>query len=201
VVVRLRLFWTVAPLAGMVMAVPACGSASGTPRDTVTASSVRASPQKEATPAMSTSPSSPPLGGSDHSARAEPGKVTITVSASSYRGGSPVSAVITNGLNQAIYTEDGKSDCSIAFLERRDGASWTEAVGCGLRRPPATVAIGAGRGRTVGYDPAGISARSGGGTTSTLAAGTYRIRFTYRLTGEPAAEDPLGVLSASFTIT
>jgi hypothetical protein len=126
--------------------------------------------------------------------------VTIAVSAPTYRSGSVVSAVVANGLNKSIYTEDAKTDCSIAFLERLDGTSWTVVAGCALRRPPATLAIGPGRGRTVTYDPTSVNFGSAGGTRSALTAGTYRIRFTYRLSAEPAAEEPLTVLSAPFTI-
>src|SRR3954449_4224903 len=106
-----RLFRTVTPLVGIAVAVSACGSASTSPRDTVTASSAQASAQKGITPTVSTS--SEPLGGSDFPTSVEPGKVTITLSASKYRSGSVVSAVVANGLGAPLYTEDAKSDCSI----------------------------------------------------------------------------------------
>jgi len=131
----------------------------------------------------------------------EPGKVVIRLSAASYTTKETISATIANGLDRTLYTEDSKSDCSIAILERRNGADWQPLVGCALGRMPLVVVIGAGRGRVVTINPrsehfAGIS----GTLEPGIGAGTYRIKFTYQLAPEAEAGESQVAYSPVFDI-
>ncbi len=151
-------------------------------------------------PAMAASPSPVDLG---TPMKVMPGKVNIVLGASAFREGERIRATIVNGLGRAIYTDDSKTDCSIVFLERRVGNGWQQIPACPLGRAPRVVAIGSARGRVVTIDPFSVFLRLGttpDASKPALRAGTYRIKFTYRLSPTPDAEEPFAVLSPAFRI-
>jgi hypothetical protein len=135
------------------------------------------------------------MGGSGVPMPAPAGKITITVSASSYGPGQVVSATIANGLDKPVFTTDSKSDCSIAILEREEAGAWNPILTCMVRRPPVTVAIGSSRGRTVLMNLSNFAAPG-----TPLEAGTYRLTFTYGL-GREQGQEPLVARSPTFEIT
>jgi hypothetical protein len=190
--------WLAALLLGCLMLAQGCasaGSAGGAPG--VTAGSGRRSPDNGSGPGA-TAGSGEPMGGLGYPVQARDGKVTVTVSARSYKPRVPIGAVVTNGLRHAIYTQDTKSDCSILLLQRLDGASWADVSGCALGRPPAVVAIGASHARTVAIDPGSINFANGS-PTATLPPGTYRLRLTYGFSFQEG-DEPMAATSPPFVL-
>jgi hypothetical protein len=161
-----------------------------------------------ATPAAGASPNaSSPTGPGDGPGTPAPvrkGEVTVTPAARGYAVGHVVRATVANGMDRAVYTEDFKTDCAIAFLQRHEPGGWVDVLGCRLGRPTLTVAIGPGMGRDVAFDPRGVHLAGGPGGTGTgpgFGAGTYRVRFTYRLEPDPGGgQDSLVAYSAEFAI-
>lgn len=134
-------------------------------------------------------------------AKTEPGKVTIALVQGSFSIGQVIRAAVLNGLTQTIYSSDMKSDCSIVFLERLENESWQPVPGCISLRAPLVVEIGTGRAQMVEINPFSTHfGVSSGSATPALQAGTYRLKFTYRLTLEPEGEEPIAVYSAMFEI-
>ena len=131
----------------------------------------------------------------------ESGKVSVVPSAPALKQGDVIRAVIANGLERTLYTEDEKTDCSIVFLERSDAGTWHPVPGCALGRLPLVVAIGPGRGRVVTINPLSIHLRMGKPPTAkpAIGAGTYRIRFVYRV-GLARGGQEFAALSRSFSI-
>jgi len=122
------------------------------------------------------------------------------MSASAYPVGAVVSAVVANGLDQTIYAQDSKTDCTIAFLQRHAGARWVDIPACALGRPPLTVAIGPSLGRTVSFNPFSVHFGVVTDARPALNAGSYRVKFTYRSGAGDDAQEPLVAYSASFPI-
>ncbi|SRR6266536_531685 len=180
----------------LLLLLQACGSGSG--RDSgQQATGITVTPDTTVVPGSG----GQPLGGLGEPVQAPAGRVSITLSASSYARGDVISGVIANGLDRTLYTMDSKSDCSIAILERQQDGAWTPILGCAVRRPPVTVAIGPSRGRTIAFDPsssnfAAVLGRAG----VPLVAGTYRLRFTYGFSRDQGQE-PLAAQSSPFQIT
>jgi len=149
-------------------------------------------------PEASQSPFREPLSGLGDRVTTPPGEVGITVSEEPFELGSPISALVANGLDQTIYTEDSQSDCSILLLERLETSRWEPVPGCNVRRPPLRVAIGSSRGRTVLIDPSSDAFLAVLGPTEVpLHEGTYRLTLTYRAHSGPSRL----VSSAPFQIT
>ncbi len=162
-----------------------------TPRGTVLA------PEAPAT----SGPSVKPALGTPVPVIVEPDQVTITLSKLAYAAGEAIEATIANGLTQAVYTEDSKSDCSIAILEQWDGQTWHPLLGCAVGRPPLVVAIGPGQGQMVRIDPFSVHfGVSPGAAAPAFGGGTYRIKFAYRLEPGPEGETPYEVYSKEFSI-
>jgi hypothetical protein len=134
--------------------------------------------------------------------KTDPGKVSVLLAASSLREGDKIRATVANGRRQTIYSEDSKTDCSIVILERWAGKTWQPVLGCAVRRAPIVVAIGPGRGRIVTIDPSSLHLRAGmpGTSKPVLRAGTYRIKFAYRLGLGSGVEEPFSAFSPSFQI-
>jgi hypothetical protein len=148
---------------------------------------------------MSTSPAPPEPSDAGSPVAVQPGKVTATVDEPSYRAGAVVSATIANGLSRPIFTTDFKTACTIAFLQRQASGAWTDVTGCRLGRPTATVTIGPGAGRAVEFDPHSFHLTHGGSGLA-FGAGSYRVKFTYRLETGPEGDQPLSAYSAEFPI-
>ncbi|HTD48924.1 MAG TPA: hypothetical protein VK881_16790 [bacterium] len=131
----------------------------------------------------------------------QPGKVSIVLSAPVFKEGDVIRAVIANGLERTLYTEDEKTDCSIVFLERSGADTWHPVPGCALGRAPLVVAIGPGRGRAVTINPFSFHLRMGMPTSTkpAVGAGTYRIRFVYRV-GLAGGSQEFAAISRSFSV-
>ncbi|MDI6772680.1 MAG: hypothetical protein QME77_08845 [bacterium] len=132
-----------------------------------------------------------------------PGKVTLSLGVRSLGPGDLIRIAVVNGLRQTIYTEDMKSDCSIVLLERYSGGAWQPLPGCALGRAPRVVAIAPGQVRPVEINPRSIHFLSGAPKEpgrSPIGAGTYRIRFGYRLARGPEGEETHVVHSELFRV-
>jgi len=127
------------------------------------------------------------------------GQVTVNLSASDFSQGEVIEFTVSNGLDQIIYVEDMKTSCSIAVLEVKEGDSWSPLLNCGMERLPMVLPIGPGMGRMVSIDP--LAAEGAVPGESTLATGTYRVRFSYRMEPEPEGEEPFSVLSEEFKLS
>lgn len=164
---------------------PAGGSGSGT------ATSVPGGSGSEA--------SAPPPGPGSESVPFAEGEVSVTPDAGHYPVGAVVQVTVSNGLDRPIFTEDFKTACSIVVLQRRDGGSWTDIVGCRLGRPTATVEIGPGLDQLAVLDPAGFHLTSGTSGPA-FGSGSYRVAFTYRVEAGAGDENPVVAYSAEFSI-
>jgi hypothetical protein len=130
------------------------------------------------------------------------GNITIEPSAFSYAKGVSVAAIITNGLELAIYTEDMKSDCSIAILEHWQLTGWQAMLNCGMERLPAISAIMPGQAMHVQINPwsSHFGVIPGSGEPG-LGPGKYRFKFSYRLSQTPQGSEPYSVVSQEFAVT
>ncbi len=93
-----------------------------------------------------------------------------------------IEASITNGRDDTVYTEDLRTSCTIAVLERQDQKQWTPLPDCGAERTASVLAIGPDRRRTIK-----ITAESLDGA---LTPGTYRLTVQWRTA--PAPEGQFG---------
>jgi hypothetical protein len=126
-------------------------------------------------------------------------KVTVTTTAHSYQVGAVVTASIANGLDRPIYTDDFKTACGIAYLQRSSGGTWTDITGCRLGRPTMTVKIGAGLSREVQFDPYSFHLTAGKAGPG-FGAGTYRVKFTCRFDADMGVDDPMVAYSTEFQV-
>jgi hypothetical protein len=180
---------------------PATTSEAPIQDSSITITSVPLQPDRPSDFVSSTPPDQQPAPDEGVPMHVQPGKLTVTLNASSYSSGVALTATIANGTDRTVYTADMKSDCSIMIVERQDGGSWQPLPGCNERRAPATIAVGPRLGRTATINP--LSANFGvapGSSTPAFSAGIYRIKFTYRLELEPEGEEPNEVYSNSFEI-
>ncbi|HEV8558150.1 MAG TPA: hypothetical protein VGR06_17390 [Actinophytocola sp.] len=145
-------------------------------------------------------PAPGPVGGPGSPVPFVAGEVSVKLDAGEYRVGGKIRVTVSNGMDRPVYTEDFKTVCSIAILQRKDGGGWTDITGCALGRPTVTVTIGPGLGQRIEIDPASFHLTRGGPGGPAFGAGTYRVKFTYR--GEPTlgGEDPFTAYSPEFTI-
>jgi hypothetical protein len=179
-------------VAGVGLGMTACAAGSA-------ASGSASAGTTSASPVTSTGLGPPEPSDAGSAVPVQPGKVTVTVDEPSYRAGATVSATIANGLSHPIFTTDFKTACTIALLQRQASGAWTDIIGCRLGRPTATVTIGPGAARTVEFDPHSFHLTHGD-TGLAFGAGSYRLKFTYRLESAPEGDEPLTAYSAEFTI-
>lgn len=129
--------------------------------------------------------------------------VAIVLDGPAYVERAPLTATVVNGLQQTIYAQDEKTDCSILVLEQSDGTTWQPISGCGLRRLAMVVPLAPGGSQSVAIDP--LSFHLGvppGRTRAAFGAGTYRLRLSYALdpaTG-PGSPEPETAYSDVFSI-
>lgn len=183
----------VLPLAVSFAALTACQSAPANTGDHATAS-----PAPRVTPATSSTPTEPvsPLSDPGQPTTSTPGKVTVRSIAGRYRAGQPITIAVANGLDQPIFSNDFRTDCSIVLLQRRR-ETWADIAGCAQGRPPATFGIGPSHMRTVIINPNSINFDI---STELLSAGTYRAAYRYRFDPTSSAEDSEVTYSQPFTI-
>lgn len=175
-------------MAALVMAAgAACGSGSGGPA--ASAQPTGASPAATAaSPAATESPLSAPAG-----------DLTVSTSAAQYAVGETLKVTVRNDRSETVYTEDFQTECTIVTLQKSAGGSWTDITGCSLGRPTRTVKIEPGAASEILLDPHSFHLAEGQNQLG-FGAGTYRIRFGYRLGQEPMGAQPLIGYSALFTI-
>lgn len=134
-------------------------------------------------------------------AQPKPGVVTTALGQATYQAGQTIVGMVLNGLGQSIYSADMKTDCSIVTLEQLKNGSWEPVPGCNSLRAPTVVEIGTMRGQGVSINPLstnfGVAPAS---KTPAFGAGTYRLRFSYRLAPQPEGEEPLVVFSETFAV-
>lgn len=134
-------------------------------------------------------------------AQAKPDVVSVALGRATYQAGQTVMGMVLNGLKQTIYSADMKTDCSIVTLEQLKNGSWEPVPGCNSLRAPRVVEIGTMRGQEIAINP--LSTNFGiepGSKTPAFGAGTYRLRFSYRLAPGPEGEEPLVVFSETFAV-
>jgi hypothetical protein len=131
-------------------------------------------------------------------AQTEPGRVTVTPAKAIFYLDNPVAATVSNGLDQPIYTEDQKTACSIATLERRAGDSWEPILGCGYERAPSIARIAPDEVVKVEIDPR--STHFGGTGDPAFGEGTYRLVFAWRTEPGPEGHTPHQVTSQEFRV-
>jgi hypothetical protein len=191
---------------GVVGAMSACGRADrGTDEPAATRESVPAGGGSgtgtAASGIASSSPGVPPapVGNSGTTVPFVKGEVSVKLDAGDYRAGSVIHVTVSNGMDRPVYTEDFKTACSVVILQRQDGGTWTDVLGCKLGRPTTTVTFGPGTGQTVELDPASFHL-AGNGAGPAFGAGTYRVKFTCRPDPAAGGEDPLVAYSPVFTV-
>jgi hypothetical protein len=128
----------------------------------------------------------------------KPGRVAVTPAKSVFFLGNPVAATVSNGLDMAIYTEDQKTACSIAILERWAGDSWELIVGCGYEGAPSIVRIAPGEVVKVEIDPR--STHFGGTGDPVFGEGQYRFVFAWRTEAGPEGHTTDRVTSEEFRV-
>jgi hypothetical protein len=126
-----------------------------------------------------------------------PGMVTIDLVRMAFGEGEPIRAVVANGLDQIIFAEDRKTDCSILTLQMWRDGSWQQIVGCTQRRPAAWIAIGSGRVRRIVLDPNSLHLRRGSASAG-FQEGQYRLSLLFQL--DRLAGTPIVVHSRLFDV-
>lgn len=196
---RVRFGPVTAVLAGLVLLAPACGSIPE-PGDGLRTTASEGTSTPETTDYPRTASPGEPGDGLGRPVDVSAGKVVVDLSASTYEQGQVVSALIANGLDRTVYAQDSKTDCAIAFLQKQEGTRWTDIPACAVLRPPATWAIGSLHGRTVSFDPSSVHFAAVSEERPALGPGTYRVKFTYRLSPGPEGEEPFEAFSRPFVI-
>jgi hypothetical protein len=131
----------------------------------------------------------------------ESGTVIIEVGTLTYKVGDVITATVANGSAETIYTQNQQSDCSIATLEQGEGANWQPLLGCNIESLPRQVAIAPGQGEMVTINPLSTHFNVIPNIAKpAFGEGTYRLKFSYRLTPNETATEPIVVYSAMFTI-
>jgi hypothetical protein len=140
-------------------------------------------------------------GGLGDPVQARNGVIAIAISSQTFPRDGRITAVITNGLDRTVYTEDSKSDCSILLLQRLEGGSWIDVPACAERRPPLVVAVGASHARTISINPRSVNfAAVSGSSEPALEPGIYRLKLSYSFTRQEG-EEQMAVYSQRFRVS
>lgn len=118
-----------------------------------------------------------------------------------YRAGQEIRFQVINGLDQTIYANDLKSDCTTIVLQGQHGSEWQDVQGCGMERLPVSVAIEPNNGLDVTINP--FSTNFGlelGASEPGFGAGTYRAKYTYGFASGPDVAEHQEAFSEPFTI-
>ena len=186
-----RLKWSIASgMAALVLAAAAaCADGTGgQPSASASAQPTAASPAATAASPAGTRSPEPPAAG----------RVTVTTSAPRYAVGDTLKVTVRNGRSEPVYTEDFQTECTIVTLQVSNAGSWNDITGCSLGRPTRTVKIAPGAADEILLDPHSFHLAEGQAVG--FGAGTYRIRFGYRLGQEPMGAQPLTAYSATFVV-
>ncbi|WP_204009224.1 hypothetical protein [Virgisporangium aurantiacum] len=125
------------------------------------------------------------------------GSVSVSVDAGHYPAGRAVIVVsVRNGGPVPVFTDDQKSDCTVALLERRIGQGWVGLRACGAERAPAVVHLEPGAVHVARIDLGSENFRP-----QPVTPGTYRGVVGYRPAAEPSGEEPQLAVSATFVVT
>jgi hypothetical protein len=116
-----------------------------------------------------------------HPGTTVPGQVTVELAKTSFREGERVQAIVANGLDQPVYTENQKSDCTIVKLERLKDGLWEWISGCAfMERLPSVVEIGPGEVVEVTINPHRQQPGPiGAPLRLAFGEGTYRVALLY----------------------
>lgn len=168
----------------LVLAVSACESGAGSDEEDSTPGI--ATPQTEAPPTATATPSGDDSGEPVETIAAE---VAVRPAQAGYRVGEPVVAVVGNGTTATIYVENLHTACTIGVLQRRE-ETWVSLPDCDAERKAAVLAIAPGHGRTITMD-----------LGAALPAGTYRIAVGWRTTPGPDGGEERRSYSDPFQIS
>jgi hypothetical protein len=123
--------------------------------------------------------------------------VSVSVDAERYPAGRGVVMVtVRNSDPLSIFTDDQKSDCTVALLERRTGENWVGLRACGAERAPSVVRLDPGVVHVARIDLGSENFRPQPATP-----GTYRVVVGYRRAAGPSGEEPESAVSATFAVT
>jgi hypothetical protein len=95
--------------------------------------------------------------------------VTLTSNSDAYALGAPITAIIINATERAIYALDSQAFCTIVQLQKQSGTQWAPVAECPLERLPLPIKVAAGETRRV-------TLRA---TAASVPTGTYRLALTY----------------------
>lgn len=121
-------------------------------------------------------------------------RVTINPDKSTFGESETITAVITNGLNQAIVAEDMKSYCTIVRLQRQEGSEWTDVGECLMRRRSFAVTIAAGQTVRIPLLP-------GENAATQRQPGNYRLLLDYSIVKGNAPSEAGQAASPSFRVS
>lgn len=128
------------------------------------------------------------------------GQVTVAPTQPLYTEGEWVVGTVANGLDQTIYVQDQKTDCTIVILEHAADEGEAEPIlGCGQERLTQTVVIEPGAGYRIVINP--FSANLAFNASSELpvfGAGVYHLKFSYAL--QAAANENETSYSQNFVV-
>ncbi|HZC07733.1 MAG TPA: hypothetical protein VE338_19000 [Ktedonobacterales bacterium] len=124
------------------------------------------------------------------------GPVTVTTNLSHYTIGDAIGVTVTNNSKSQYYTQDGKSACSIAQLERYDATTgaWKPMDSCNGGKATQTLLIA--ESASVPY----TLAPSSSSDVNAWQSGTYRVSVTYS-TQPDGITNPQEAHSAAFTVS
>jgi hypothetical protein len=188
--------WSIASAMGVLVAVAGAACAHEPGATTATPSA----PPTAASPAATAPGTTPPSPAAPQSQPPPVDKgVTVTMSASRYAVGDTLKLTVRNGRSAPVYTEDFQTQCTVVTLQKSAGGSWTDITGCSMGRPTRTVKVEPGAAKQILIDPHAFHLAEGSGGLG-FGAGTYRIKFGYRLGAEPMGAQPLTAYSADFAV-
>jgi hypothetical protein len=187
-----RLKWSI----GCALAMLAAAAGSACTNGTATGGATPSASAPAATPPTSPAATPPrsPVAGPTAAAG-----VSVALGATKYAVGDVVEVTVTNGRGEPVYTEDFQTECTIVTLQASNAGSWNDITGCGMGRPTRTVVLQPGEAKQVRLDPHNFHLAEGSGQLG-FGAGTYRVRFGYRLAAEPMGAQPLTAYSENFVV-
>lgn len=121
--------------------------------------------------------------------------VTVKTDRDTYQDRDPVTIKVANEMNQAAVAMDHKSYCSIVFVQKQEGGTWTNVAPCLLASPIRLVRLNPGQENLIKI--------ANEDTASRLLPGTYRVELTYSMVdgnGQPAG-NPITIYGTTFTVT
>ncbi len=129
------------------------------------------------------------------------GKITLTVSQTTYNASDAIIVTVANGLSESIFATPYYTSCTPVKLEIEVQGSWTTVGKCVRGQVTHVVTMQAGSTTQLRLSPVANSARPN--VTARWQAGTYRASLMYTTTSpDPDTYNPQGavILSTPFSV-